>query len=63
MERLAIADRQAHAAALLGRIEEFEWLDVQQRVEEWEQWLEHDPADTEEARAEARMREWMEEVA
>jgi len=63
VERLAIADRQALAAATLGRVENFEWLDVDKYVGEWERWLTHDPADTDEARADARMRELMEEAA
>jgi len=62
VERLAIADRQALAAATLGRVENFEWLDVDSYVGEWERWLAHDPNDTEEARAAARMRELMEAV-
>lgn len=32
------------------------------RIAAWERWMEHDPNDTDEARAEARIRELMEAV-
>ena len=36
--------------------------DAARHIEAWEQWLVHDPNDTEEARAEARDRELLEAV-
>ncbi|HET6914861.1 MAG TPA: hypothetical protein VFH56_02110 [Acidimicrobiales bacterium] len=36
--------------------------DAAARIAAWERWLEHDPNDTPEARAEARARELMEAV-
>ena len=49
MERFALAFEDGEATA-------------HRRIAAWEQWLVHDPTDTEETRVEARMRELMEAV-
>jgi hypothetical protein len=46
--------------ALTERWEDFTPITVEERVDQWEQWLAHDPADTQEARDERRIREIME---
>lgn len=61
-ERAALAVFQAEVIAKkLGA--DVEPVPPEAHVAEWERWLVHDPADTDEARTEARLRELMEEVA
>ena len=62
-ERVAVAAYQADRTAGLIRGVEDEPMGVAERMAVWERWLTHDPADTDEARADARMRELMEEAA
>jgi predicted component of type VI protein secretion system len=58
MERQALADRQAEmSVAITERWEDYSPVNVAERLEAFDEWLNADPSDSEEARAQRHIAE------